>query len=99
MEYLAKLKREKLEAEAERLYGNDILLKTCFMLEKTGASSAEIGEAMLILHNDALALAKEVEEKMEYTLDLSGNIVPIKTDVPIEPEPQQEENIEINISE
>lgn len=96
MDYLAKLKRDKLEAEAERLYGNDILLKTCFILEKSGASSEEIGITLLQLHADAMALAKEVEETMEYTLDASGNIVPVIPPVPIEP---QEDNIEINISE
>lgn len=93
MDYLAKLKREKLEAEAERLYGNDILLKTCFILEKSGASSEEIGITLSQLHADAMALAKEVEEKMEYTLDASGNIVPVKQEEP------QDDNIEINISE
>lgn len=92
MDYLAKLKREKLEAEAERLYGNDILLKTCFILEKSGASSEEIGITLSQLHADAMALAKEVKEKMEYTLDASGNIVSVKQQDP------QEDNIEINIS-
>jgi hypothetical protein len=90
MEYLLKQKREKIEAEAERLYGNDILLKTAYVMTEMKSSQEEIEEATVYMRKEAADLAEEVEKKMLYRYDLSGNLVPVN--------PVIEDNIEINIS-
>lgn len=86
MEYLAKQKREKLEAEAEQLFGNDILLKTAFVMSKMKASSEEICEVMNELKKEAEDLAIEMTAKMVYTYDASGNVVPIEDLIKVEEE-------------
>jgi len=90
MEYLLKKKREKIEAEAERLYGNDIVLKTAFVMTKMESSQEEINETAEYLRKEAADLAAEIENKMLYRYDLSGNLVAVN--------PEIEDNIEINIS-
>jgi hypothetical protein len=85
MEYLLKKKREKIEAEAERIFGNDTLLKVAYVMAKMGDDSEE---AIQALKKEAEDLAAEVELKMMYTYDASGNVVPVKQDT-----------IEIKISE
>lgn len=91
MDYLLKKKREKIEAEAERLFGNDILLKTAYVMTEMKSSPEEIAEVAEYMRNEASNLAAEIESKMEYTYDQSGNIVPLN--------PEKEDNIEIKISE
>ena len=90
MDYLLKKKREKIEEEAERLYGNDILLKTAFVMTKMESSKEEIEEAAKYMRQEAADLAAEVESKMLYKYDMSGNLVPVH--------PEIEDNVEINIS-
>jgi len=89
MEYLLKVKREKIEAEADKLFGNDILLKTAYVMSKMEYSKEEQEEVIELLRKEAMDLAKEIEAKMVYTFDASGNVVPIN--------PEQD-SIEINIS-
>ena len=84
MEYLAKQKRERIEAEADRLFGDDILLKTAFVMSKMNCSSEEIAEVMGQLQKDAKDLAAEINAKMVYTYDASGNVVPIKPEEEIQ---------------
>lgn len=88
MEYLLKKKREKIEAEAEALFGNDTLLKTAYLMSKMQYSKEETEEVINLLKQEAADLAAEIEAKMEYTFDASGNVVPVKKDT-----------IEIKISE
>ena len=90
MEYLLKKKRENIEAEAERLFGNDIGLKTVYIMTEMELSKEEVEEATEYMRKEAADLAAEIESKMLYRYDLSGNLVPVK--------PVIEDNIEINIS-
>jgi hypothetical protein len=90
MEYLLKKKREKIEAEAETLFGNDMLLKTAFVIAKMEYSKEETEEVAQLLKKEAADLAAEIEMKMVYTFDASGNVVPVKRD---------SDSIEIKISE
>jgi hypothetical protein len=90
MDYLLKKKREKFEAEAERLFGPDINLKTAYIMEKMGSSQEEIEETAAYMRQEAANLAAEVESKMLYTYDQSGNLVPVN--------PEKEDNMEIKIS-
>jgi hypothetical protein len=87
MDYLLKQKRAKIEEEAERLFGNDTLLKTVYVMTEMKTPQAEVDEVTAYMKNEAADLAAEIEAKLEYTYDLSGNLVPIN--------PQ----VEINISE
>jgi len=75
MDYLEKKKREKVEAEAEKLFGNDILLKTVYVLNEMKAPKEEIEATLAILREDAIAAAKEYEETMQFTLDSCGNMI------------------------
>lgn len=88
MEYLLKKKREKIEAEAERLFGSDILLKTAYVMSEMKATPEEIQEAAEYIRKETEDLVAEIEAKMLYRYDASGNVVPIKDD-----------GIEIKISE
>jgi hypothetical protein len=88
MEYLLKQKREKIEAEAERLFGNDTVVKTAYILSQMKASPEEIKEAAEYIRKETEDLVAEIESKMLYRYDASGNVVPIKDD-----------GIEIKISE
>jgi len=87
MDYLLKQKRAKIEEEAERLFGNDTLLKTVYVMTEMKTPQAEVDEVTAYMKNEAADLAAEIEAKLEYTYDLSGNLVPINPEV------------EINISE
>jgi hypothetical protein len=75
MDYLEKKKREKVEAEAEKLFGNDILLKTVYVLNEMKAPKEEVDATLAILREDAIAAAKEYEETMQFTLDSCGNMI------------------------
>lgn len=75
MDYLEKKKREKVEAEAEKLFGKDILLKTVYILNEMKAPKEEVDATLAILREDAIAAAKEYEETMQFTLDSCGNMV------------------------
>jgi len=88
MDYLLKQKREKAEAEAERLFGSDVVLKTAYIMAQMKSSEEEINSVTEYLRKEAEDLANEIETKMQYTYDQSGNVVPVKQD-----------GIEIKISE
>jgi len=88
MDYLLKQKREKAEAEAERLFGSDVVLKTAYIMAQMKSSEEEVKSVTEYLRKEAEDLANEIETKMQYTYDQSGNVVPVKQDV-----------IEIKISE
>jgi hypothetical protein len=90
MDYLLKKKREKIEEEAERLYGNDTLLKAAFVMSKMESTKEEIEEATKYMRQESADLAAEIESKMLYKYDMSGNLVPVN--------PEIEDNVEINIS-
>jgi hypothetical protein len=78
MDYLLKQKRAKIEEEAERLFGNDTLLKTVYVMTEMNTPQAEVDEVTTYMRNEAADLAAEIEAKLEYTYDLSGNLVPVK---------------------
>jgi cyanate lyase len=80
MEYLLKKKREKIEADAERLFGNDIVVKTAYVLSQMKASEEEIRETIEYMRKENEDLVAEIEAKMIYRFDASGNVVPIKDD-------------------
>jgi hypothetical protein len=88
MDYLLKQKREKAEAEAERLFGSDVVLKTAYIMTQMKSSEEEINSVTEYLRKEAEDLANEIQTKMQYTYDQSGNVVPVKQD-----------GIEIKISE
>lgn len=77
MDYLLKQKRAKIEEEAERLFGNDILLKTVYIMTEMNTPQEEVDEVTAYMRNEAEDLAKEIESKMFYRYDLSGNLVPV----------------------
>jgi len=77
MDYLLKKKREKIEQEAERLFGNDTLLKTVYVMTEMNTPQEEVDEVITYMRNEAEDLAKEIETKMFYRYDLSGNLVPV----------------------
>jgi flagellar motor switch protein FliG len=77
MDYLLKQKRAKIEEEAERLFGNDTLLKTVYVMTEMNTPQEEVDEVTTYLRNEAEDLAKEIETKMFYRYDLSGNLVPV----------------------
>lgn len=77
MDYLLKQKRAKVEEEAERLFGNDTLLKTVYVMTEMKTPQEEVDEVTTYLRNEAEDLAKEIESKMFYKYDLSGNLVPV----------------------
>lgn len=83
MEYLLKQKREKIEAEAERLYGNDTLLKASYVVTNMQSSQEEINEVTAYLRKEAADLAAEIESKMLYRYDQSGNLVPVLEEIKI----------------
>lgn len=92
MDYLLKKKRERIEAEAEELFGNDTVLKTAFIMSKIPCSQEETEEVIKLLQQENNEIIAEIEAKMQYTFDASGNVVPIK--------PQEEQdNIQIKISD
>jgi hypothetical protein len=80
MEYLLKQKREKIEAHAERLFGNDMLLKTAYVMAQMNSSKEEVKEVSDYLRKAGEDLANEMMSKLEYTYDQSGNVVPVKQD-------------------
>jgi hypothetical protein len=80
MDYLLKQKREKIEAEAERLFGNDMLLKTAYVMSQMNSSEEEVKEVSNYLRKAGEDLANEMLSKLEYTYDQSGNVVPVKQD-------------------
>jgi hypothetical protein len=81
MEYLLKQKRAKVEAEAERLFGEDILLKTVYLMTEMDSPPEEQKEVTEYLRKEAEDLAAEIERKMIYTYDASGNVILIKEDM------------------
>jgi hypothetical protein len=99
MEYILKQKKAAVEAEAERLFGNDTVLKTAYVLTETETPQDEIEEVAQYLRKQASDLAAEVESKMLYTYDLGGNLVPIHPEKETEKETEKEDGIEIKISD
>lgn len=91
MDYLLKKKRERIEAEAEELFGNDTLLKTAFIMSKMQYSKEEAEEVIQLLQQENKELVAEIEAKMQYTFDASGNVVPVKK--------IEEDTIQIKISD
>jgi hypothetical protein len=81
MDYLLKQKRAKIEEEAERLFGNDTLLKTVYVMTEMKTPQEEVDEVTTYMRNEAEDLAKEIKLKMFYRYDLSGNLVPIEEDI------------------
>jgi hypothetical protein len=75
MDYLLKKKREKIEAEAEKLFGDNILLKTVYILTELKSPQEEIEETLAVLKEQESDNAKEYEMGLQLTLDSSGNIV------------------------
>jgi hypothetical protein len=91
MDYFLKKKREKIESEAEALFGNDTLLKTAFVMSKMEYSKDETEQVIQLLKKENEEIVAEIESRMQYRFDASGNIVPVKL--------EEEDTIEIKISE
>jgi hypothetical protein len=90
MDYQLKKKREKIEVAAEKLFGNDILLKTVYIMTEMKTPEEEVKETLEIFRKEAEENAKEFENTLKLTLDNCGNIIEIQ--------PQITDNISIEIS-
>lgn len=90
MDYLLKKKREKVEAEAEKLFGDNMLLKTVYILTEMKSPKEEVDETLAILKEQETENAKEYEAGLQLTLDNNGNVV--------ERQPAIMDNIVVEIS-
>ena len=80
MDYLLKQKQDKIEADAERIFGNDMLLKSVYVMTQMGVPEKEQQEVMETIKNETIDLVKSVNE-MKYTLNEKGEMVGVENKI------------------
>lgn len=70
---------KRVDATCDRLFGDDSQLACAYKMVVMNATTAEYEQAVGIMQSMNAEFAAAIDEELQYTLDASGNVVPVRS--------------------
>lgn len=68
---------KRIDATCDKLFGDDSMLSCAYKMAAMNATHEEMTQAIYVMQSMNSELAQEINADMQYTLDASGNVVPV----------------------